>query len=44
MGNAYGILIGNPERKRTLGRSTRRWEVDIKIVLKGTGCDCANSI
>jgi hypothetical protein len=24
--NAYGVLVGKPERKRPLGRPERRWE------------------
>jgi hypothetical protein len=28
--NAYKILVGNPKRKKPLGRSRRRWK-DIKI-------------
>jgi hypothetical protein len=29
--NAYRILEGKPEKKRPLGRPTRRWENNIKI-------------
>jgi hypothetical protein len=29
--NAYGILVGKPERKRPLGRPRRRWVDNIKI-------------
>jgi hypothetical protein len=29
--NAYGILVGNPERKRPLGRQRRRWVDSIEI-------------
>jgi hypothetical protein len=32
--NAYKVLEDKPERKRPLGKSTRRWKDDIKIVLK----------
>jgi hypothetical protein len=32
--NAYGILVGNPEGKRPLGRPRRRWEDNIKMDLK----------
>jgi hypothetical protein len=35
--NAYGILVGNPEGKRPLGRPRRRWVDNIKIDL--IGCD-----
>jgi hypothetical protein len=31
MRNAYKILIGNPARKRSLGRSRRRWEDIIRM-------------
>jgi hypothetical protein len=29
--NAYRILAANPERKRPLGRSRRRWEDNIRM-------------
>jgi hypothetical protein len=29
MRNAYNILVGKPERKRLLGRPTRKWEDNI---------------
>jgi hypothetical protein len=32
--NIYRILVGNPERKRPLGRLRRRWVDNIKIDLK----------
>jgi hypothetical protein len=35
--NAYRILVGKPERKRTLGRVRRRWVDNIKIDLRETG-------
>jgi hypothetical protein len=28
--NAYGVLMGKPERKRLLGRPKRRWEDNVK--------------
>jgi hypothetical protein len=28
--NAYRIMLDEPERRRPLGRPTRRWEGDIK--------------
>jgi hypothetical protein len=34
--NAYNILVGNPERKRLLGKSRRRWEDNIIIDLRGS--------
>jgi hypothetical protein len=35
--NAYNILVGNPEGKRTLGRSRCIWEDNIKMDLRETG-------
>jgi hypothetical protein len=35
--NAYKILVGNPEGKRPLGRSRRRWVDNIKIDLREIG-------
>jgi hypothetical protein len=32
--NLYGVLVGNPERKRPLGRPRRRWEDGIKMDLE----------
>ena len=37
--NAYRILVGKPEGKRTLGRPRRRGEDNIKMDLKEVGCD-----
>jgi hypothetical protein len=37
MRNAYRILVGNPEGKRPLGRSRRRWVDSIKMDLRETG-------
>jgi hypothetical protein len=31
--NAYGLLVGKPERKRPLGRPRRRWIDNIKMGL-----------
>jgi hypothetical protein len=31
---AYRVLVGRPERKRTLGRHRRRWEDNIKVEIK----------
>jgi hypothetical protein len=36
---AYRILVGNPERKRPLGRPRRRWVNNIKIDLREIGWD-----
>jgi len=30
--------VGKPERKRPLGRSRRRWNVNIKMDLQEVGC------
>jgi len=37
MRNAYKILVGRPEGKRSLGRPRRRWEDNIRMKLKETG-------
>jgi hypothetical protein len=37
MRNAYKILVEEPEGKKPLGRSRRRWEDHIKIDFKGIG-------
>jgi hypothetical protein len=40
----YRIFIGMPEGKRPLGRPRRRWEDNIKLILRETGMDEANWI
>jgi hypothetical protein len=35
--NAYRLLVGKPERKRSLGRPRRRWADNIKIDLLEIG-------
>jgi hypothetical protein len=35
-----GVLVGKPEGKRSLGRSMRRWEDNIKMDLQEMGCGC----
>jgi len=30
----YGVLVGKPEGKRSLGRPRRRWENNIKIIFR----------
>jgi hypothetical protein len=35
--NAYRILVGKPEGKRSLGRHRRRWEDHIKWILREIG-------
>jgi hypothetical protein len=42
--NAYRILVGNPERKRPLGRPRRRWMNNIKMDLREIGWDGRNWI
>jgi hypothetical protein len=37
--NAYRILVGRPQGKRTLGRPRRRWVDNIKIDLREIGLD-----
>jgi hypothetical protein len=37
--NAYGILVGNPEGKRPLGRPCRRWVDNNKMDLREIGWD-----
>jgi len=32
----YGVLVGRPEGKRSLGRHGHRWEVNIEMDLEGT--------
>jgi hypothetical protein len=35
---AYNILVGNPEGRRPLGRTRRRWEDNIKMDLREIVC------
>jgi hypothetical protein len=37
--NAYRILVGKPEGKRSLGRPRCRWVDNTKIDLRGIGWD-----
>jgi hypothetical protein len=37
--NAHRILVGNPEGKRPLGRTRRRWLDNIKMYLIEIGWD-----
>jgi 3-oxoacyl-ACP reductase-like protein len=34
----YRVLVGNPEGKRPLGRTRRRWEDNIRTDLQEVGC------
>jgi hypothetical protein len=41
MGDRRGVcrvLVGKPEGNRPLGRPTRRWEDNLKMVLEEVGC------
>jgi hypothetical protein len=45
MGEGRSVYrVGRPEEKRTLGRSRRRWEDNIKMDLREIGIDGANWI
>jgi hypothetical protein len=35
----YSVLVGNPEGMRSLGRTRRRWEDNIKMDLQELGCE-----
>jgi hypothetical protein len=37
MRNVYKMLAGKPEGKRSLGRHSRRWDVNIRIDLREIG-------
>jgi hypothetical protein len=37
LGNAYSVLVGEPEGKRPLGRPRRRWVDNIKMDLREIG-------
>jgi hypothetical protein len=36
-GGVYKVLVGKPERKRSMGRTRRRWEDNIKMDLQEMG-------
>jgi hypothetical protein len=40
MRNSYNIFAGNPEGKRPLGRTRRRWDDNIRLELKETVGKC----
>jgi hypothetical protein len=44
MRNVYRLLVKNPEGKRPLGRSRRRWEDNIKMDLTEIGWEGVNCI
>jgi hypothetical protein len=37
--SVYRVLVGKPEGKRSLGRSRRRWEDNIKMDLQEVRCE-----
>jgi hypothetical protein len=37
--NVYWVLVGKPEGKRPLGRSTPRWDFNIRVHIKEAGWD-----
>jgi hypothetical protein len=37
--SVYKVLVGIPEGKKPLGRSRRRWEDNIRMVLQEVGCE-----
>jgi len=41
---AYRVLVGKPERKRSLGRPRCRWEDNSKVDLEKVGCGGINWI
>jgi hypothetical protein len=38
----HRVLVGKPEGKRSLGRTRRRWEDNIKRDLEEVGWDCGD--
>jgi hypothetical protein len=38
----HKVLVGNPERKRSLGRPRHRWEDNIKMDLQEVGRGCGD--
>jgi hypothetical protein len=44
MRNAYMILVGKPEGKRTLGRRRRKWVDNMKMNLRGIRWNGMDSI
>jgi hypothetical protein len=40
--NAFRLLMGNPERKRPLGRPRRRWIDNIKMCVAELGWGCVD--
>jgi hypothetical protein len=42
MRKEYSILVGKPEENRPLGRTTRRWEDNIRMDLREIKWDCVD--
>jgi hypothetical protein len=42
MKNTFKILVGKPERRRSLGRPRRRWDDNIKLNLKARVLEDSN--
>jgi hypothetical protein len=40
MRNAYNILVGKPEVKRTFGRPRHRWDDNIRLDIREIGLEC----
>jgi hypothetical protein len=40
--NVYMVLVGKTERKNLLGRPSRRWHYNTKLVIKQTGRNNGN--
>jgi hypothetical protein len=38
----YGVLVGKPEGRRSLGRPKHRWEDNIRMDLREVGCGCVD--
>jgi hypothetical protein len=40
--NSYKILVGKPERKKSLGRPIRRWQDNIRMDLREIAWECVD--
>jgi hypothetical protein len=38
----HGVLVGEPERQKPLGRPRRRWEDNIKMDIQDVGGGCGD--
>ena len=43
-GSPFKIVTGSPTGMRPLGRTSRRWEDNIRIYLKGIGINTRNGV